>query len=105
MGDTWITNLRHFLDEDGDIPGGIPPKARNLAEFLGRLVEAITGDTNGPRCRRRPGELLVGDTSPGELTRELTKSAGTARLATINGAISGWEKTKWDRLLVMLGSM
>ena len=34
MGDTWITDLTHFLNEDGSFPANIPGPALNLALFL-----------------------------------------------------------------------
>jgi hypothetical protein len=39
MGNTWITNLRHFLAENGDF-SDFPGPARKLAEHLCSIVKA-----------------------------------------------------------------
>ena len=60
MDNMWITAMVPFLDAAGwmvDMPG----PARNLANHLGAIVAAVTGQAPGPlretsvRCRRRPG--------------------------------------------------
>ena len=42
MGDTWVTDLTHFLREDGFIAPVAGP-ARKLAEHLGSIVALVTG--------------------------------------------------------------
>ena len=40
-----ITNFKHFLNEEGNIPKDMPKEARELANFLALLIdEASTGD-------------------------------------------------------------
>jgi hypothetical protein len=57
---SWITNITHFLTDDGDL-GPLPGPARKLAEFLLEIIETVVasgsaGTVNtGVRCRRRPG--------------------------------------------------
>jgi hypothetical protein len=59
MGDTYVTDMGHYLDE-GTLPVGIPAPARRLAEHFGRIVAAATARAAGPEfasavpCRRRP---------------------------------------------------
>ena len=102
MGDTWITDMRHFLDvlePDVDIPG----PARRLAEYLGRIVEAATAKPpmflrhSDIRCRRRPGRKpcvghirLVYNEDEGEIVWECTACDD-------RGIISDFEGTPWDR--------
>ena len=56
MADTWITDLKHFL-EDGRLALALPGPALRLVEYLGWIVAAVTGvdpdDPLGVRCRRR----------------------------------------------------
>jgi hypothetical protein len=37
MADTWITDISHFLDEEGEIVPG-PPRVRKLAEYLTSII-------------------------------------------------------------------
>ena len=41
MGNTWITDIRHFLDENDNIGPESGP-ARLLAEYLGAIIVAVT---------------------------------------------------------------
>jgi hypothetical protein len=102
MGDTWITDMTHFLDvldPDADVPAS----ARRFAEYMGRIVEEAT--VNPPlilldtaiRCRRRPGRKpcpghirLICNDDVGEILWECTSCDD-------RGSISGWQGTPWDR--------
>lgn len=62
MGDTWITDLTHYLDAL-DPSLDVPDSARRIATFFGNIASAATamgmqvGDIRFPvlPCRRRPG--------------------------------------------------
>ena len=62
MGNTWVVDMRHYLDEKtGDLPDSLPGRVSSLALFFGSIVSWVTdilpaGDwhTNVP-CRRSPG--------------------------------------------------
>jgi hypothetical protein len=41
MTGTWVTDLTHFLDEEGDI-GPISGPARRLAEFFAAIVDDLS---------------------------------------------------------------
>lgn len=102
MGDTWITDMTHFLDilkPEVDVPS----PARRLGEYLGRIVEAATSSPplilieTSIRCRRRPGRKpcpghirLVCNDDEGEIVWECTSCDD-------RGIIRGWEGTPWDR--------
>jgi hypothetical protein len=71
MADTWVTDISHFLDEEGEIISG-PPRARKLTEYLTAIIlMASFPEPDYPpeylvRCRRRPNrkpcrEEIVGD--------------------------------------------
>ena len=61
MPDTWITDLRHFLDSDGLLVDG---PAGRLASYWCQLVEAATARPDGlsaqpaTRCRRSASETI-----------------------------------------------
>jgi hypothetical protein len=69
MGNTWVVDMRHYLDEEtGDLSESLPSAVLNLALFFGSIVAWVTdhlpeGDwhTNVP-CRRSPGrKRCLGD--------------------------------------------
>jgi hypothetical protein len=104
MGNTWISNIRHFLDDDGEIPYDLPGPAYQLASYFGSIVEAVTSRgkikmyETGIRCRRRPsrkrchGEVLalIDGKSNFEIKWECP-------VCNDNGIISGWQGTLWDK--------
>lgn len=101
MGDTWITELTHFLDEAGSI-ADMPRPARLLAEFLARIVMSATlaaagrGDRGRPSCRRRPNRKPC----PGKIENFIDADSDAIRwecpICGDNGQISGWRGTLWD---------
>jgi hypothetical protein len=99
MGNTWITDLRHFLGDDGDVAAFA---GRRLALHLCQIVAAVTEKpAHSPRdtslaCRRRPGHqpcpgrIQAGFDGSTNRIRWLCPSCGD------NGWISGWQATRWD---------
>lgn len=103
MGDTWVSDLRHFVDESGDWPHDMSVPAFKLARFLGSIVEWVTShdggldeQTNVP-CRRAPGRHPC----RGGVFARLEVDQGTIRwecpLCGDNGYISGWQDMLCDR--------
>ncbi len=100
---SWITDLRHFLDEEGTT-WKLPPPAARLADFFGGIVEAVTSQDNntsiistGLRCRRRPGHKKC----TGEILAFLDQQNALnvrwhCSVCGDNGIISGWQDTVWD---------
>lgn len=104
MGNTWITNMRHFLNEDGTIPVDLPGPALRLAKYFGSIVEAVSSRQDlenahtGVKCRRRPGRKPCG----GEILAIIDKRNDFAinwhcSICDDNGLISGWQGTMYDR--------
>lgn len=104
MRGSWITDLRHFLDEEGTT-SKVPPSAARLADYFGSIVEAVTSQADnktsaiatGIRCRRRPGRKRC----TGEILASLDQqNAQNIRwhcpVCDDNGIISGWQDTVWD---------
>lgn len=102
MGDTWITDMRHFLDETGDLAAMRGPAA-NLALHLGSIVGWVTSrgamqpDRTNVPCRRNPGRVRC----VGEIVANLTGEPGAISWRCPecgdNGVVRGWEGTRWDR--------
>jgi len=103
MGDTWVTDMRHYLDEDGGLPEGIPVPALNLARFLGSIVCWVTSHRGNPdeqtnvACRRAQGQRpCIGDIYA-RFDDGGTSIRWECPLCGDNGYISGWQDTIWDR--------
>ena len=69
IGGSWVTDMRHCLDDSGAIPEGLPGPALNLTLFIGAIVAWVSSGrsaadprTNVP-CRRSPGRRRC----PGEI--------------------------------------
>jgi len=103
MGNTWVTDMRHFLDEEGLLAEALPARGMNIALFLGSIVGWVTSHpqgtyewTNVP-CRRSPGHKRC----LGEIIASLDSSSEAitweCRMCGDNGIISGWQDTTWDR--------
>lgn len=102
MARTLVTDLRHFLTEEGAI-APTPGAATRLAEFLGRIVVDATSPPSAQcsghpvRCTRRPGRKPC----PGEIESDLEPEDGTivwwCPICGENGYIRNWEGTLWDR--------
>ena len=94
-----IADLRHFLDENGNMPE-MPKPARILAEYLGRIVRGVTSRQEGElatgvKCRKRvqrrrcPGEIIA-------FIDEREAICWACPVCGKNGIISGWEGSIWD---------
>jgi len=105
MGETFVINMLHYLDDAGDFTLRSGP-ARRFAEHQGAIVVAVTSRTPATaqdhvtdvRCRRRPGHkgcigLVVAsyqDNDPQTIVWECP-------VCKDNGYISGWQETIWDK--------
>jgi hypothetical protein len=101
MGDTWITDMTHYL-EDGRIPVDLHPEAFRLAEYLGSLVMvATTWPPDGPYaaaqpCRRRPSRRpCIGPIIVRRSEVPATIAWGCSTCGD-GGVTSGWRGTPWD---------
>jgi len=100
---TWITDIRHFLDEMGRIPDDLPGPALGVAMFVGSIAAWVTsprgvGDLRtNVACRWSP----AGRTCPGIIEAGLSGDGETifwhCPVCGDNGQVRGWEGTPWDR--------
>ena len=99
---TMITNLRHFLDEEDEVPD-LTPEARGLLHFLAAVVEAATLALREPitfanvQCptvvdeKCCDGDIEVWLDPDDDLIGWECLECGE------EGVISDWVRTAWDR--------
>ena len=101
MGDTWITDLTHFLDEEGRI-GPTDGPARKLAEHFTAIVEMasrpelIVPPEHLVRCRRRPGRKPCIGHIEIDLDFENEDIIWWCTACDDHGFISNWKGSKRD---------
>jgi hypothetical protein len=102
---TYVTDLRHFMTEDGDINYDLPRPALNLALHIAQIVAWMTNQavdaeaewTNvpcrrSPKRRRCPGDILASfEHDPVFGIRWWCPICGD------NGFAYGWEDSLWNR--------
>ena len=94
----YISNLTHFLDEQGNIAKEMPKEGREMASFLALIVDQSTKNFDHPvlssdiRCRIKKcdGRVEIGMNFQTETIEYWCTHCDDA------GKISGWQKTKWD---------
>lgn len=101
-GNTWITDMRHFLDESGSMPD-MPGPALNLALFLGSIVAWVTSGRaaadirTNVSCRRSPAHQRCRGLIEAGLTENGTAVEWWCPVCGDDGVTRGWEGTPWDR--------
>lgn len=103
MGDTWVTDLGHFLDDTGSIPEDLPGPARKIAEHTAAIVEAATSRAAGDwweaaalACRRRPGRRACARVIRVRRSEVPPEIEWCCPRCDDNGVIRGFEGTVWD---------
>jgi hypothetical protein len=96
----YISNMTHFLDEQGNIPKQIPKEARELASFFALVIDATT--KNSPSTLT-PTDIRCFEKGCQGMTRvEFLRSSNEIHWRCSKcqneGRISGWQKTKWDNM-------
>ena len=91
-----ITNFKHFLDENGNIPTNLPKETRELAYFLALLVDDSTsGDYDSEsqvNCIEKNCEGLIVPT----LIDDTDEIYWVCVECKTKGVISNWRGAKWD---------
>lgn len=103
LGKTYVTDLRHFLDDADQLPEDLPARAVNFVLFLGSIVAWMTsqpvrfdGSTNVP-CRRSPRRRRCTEEIESYFDDGGRAIAWNCPLCGDNGYIHNWEGTRWDR--------
>ena len=96
----FITNIHHFLNEQGDIPKDMPQEGRELASYLTFIIEATTdfesehGLETGVRCNQKDCQGIIQSRL---LIEENSEIFWQCPECGNEGIISEWAGTKWDR--------
>ncbi len=100
MAETYITDITHYLDEEGYIGIESGPGLR-FAEYLTSIISMISHPPPLPdefkvKCRRRPNRkpckgIIEGDTDP-----DTDAIIWWCPECLENGFISNWHDTMWD---------
>ena len=96
----YISDLTHFLNEDGNIPGEMPTEARELAGFLAMIVDITTERQNTKlvpsnlTCTNKGCKGVI-DTA---LTPNFKEIHWHCPTCNTEGIIRNWQGTKWNNL-------
>lgn len=99
----WSISLQHFLDDKGSTSSA-PPEAKELADYFGTIVAAVTLDFSGLKiivpglvCRDHQLFGCSGAITGYLAAREELDTIGWYCTKCDNsGVITGWEGTIWD---------
>jgi hypothetical protein len=100
---TYITDLRHYLDEEtGELAADMPAPALRLAMFLASIVawatsqEGEEGELTNVWCWRSPGRTHCRGEISARLASGSSEIVWQCPLCGVNGVIRGWEGSLWD---------
>lgn len=102
MGDTFITDMTHFLDEFGELPD-LPTRVLNLVLHQGAIVEWMTAirpqghEWTNVYCRRSPGRKRCAGQIIAHLDSDSDAISWECLYCGDGGHIYGWAGTIWDR--------
>ena len=94
----FISNMTHFLDEQGNIAKEMHKEGREMASFFALIVDTATKvypppiKTTEIRCRKKncTGNIEIEVDTKNEFIHWCCNKCSEA------GRISDWRKTKWD---------
>jgi len=100
MTGTYVTDIQHFLDDEGELVTEIPRPARQLASFLVLIIDAVTlampakNHDTSIRCVKEActGSIRASLMSPQE------EIAWYCPNCSHNGVIRNWQGTKWNQM-------
>ena len=99
---TMITNILHFMGEDGEAPD-LPIEAKELLNFLTAIIEAATIEYERPVTQSSTGcrQVINGKPCPGEIEvwvyAENNQIGWECKKCGDEGVITHWEGTPWDK--------
>ena len=100
MAATYVTDLRHYLDDEtgdlADIPGPALTPAMFFASIVGWMTDHEPGAVlTNVWCFRKPGRKRC----RGEIMadRQGAEIIWHCPLCGVNGVIRGWEDSSWDQ--------
>ncbi len=97
----WITNMQHYLDEDGSI-GSMNRPTKRLSVYFGSIVTFATSFEeeqflySNISCRRRPKRIPCNGKLQAVLNLDTDSIEWRCPVCGDNGIISGWRETPWE---------
>jgi len=97
-----ITNIKHFLDEDGKLPE-LPVEARKLVDFLSSIIESASGNYDLPVSFAQAECMRTTDNTscPGDIEVWVYAEDNNIGWQCLEcgdeGVISEWSGTIWDK--------
>lgn len=92
----YISNITHFLDEDGNIAQEMPKQAREIASFLSLIIDAATL----PESQNQTPIKCLSKKCKGTIQYERSNPESIQwtcdTCSHYSGVISGWRGTKFD---------
>jgi hypothetical protein len=101
MGNTWVVDFSHFLDEHGDVVP-LPETAHPLFEQLTAIIvmaSHLDSDASPEYqifCRRRPNRKPCTGVIQADLDPETDNIVWWCPVCKDTGVISNWQGTMWD---------
>lgn len=97
---SYITDITHFLDENGEMIKD-PPEARRIGEYLAAIVMmASDPDLDNPKykvlCRKRPKRKPCLTEIAAWFDPETDDIVWVCPVCQDRGVISNWKGTIWD---------
>jgi hypothetical protein len=102
LGNTWITDITHLLDESGSLPPDLPAPARNLVKHFGALISAASpsqpgvATATGVTCRRRPNRRPCRGEIVAAIEPDSLAIVWQCSVCDDAGLIQNWQGTSWD---------
>ena len=101
MNLNFVTNITHFLDENGAIPKKLTKEGRVIADGLGEVITCVT---SGPRkspqtdvlCWSEINNNLCAGKIDAGIDLENSNILWSCKKCGDRGSISSWENTFWD---------
>jgi len=101
MADTWITDITHFLDEDGEMIKK-PLEVRRMGIYFASIIvmasyiEPEHPEVYQVSCRRRPNRKPCLGEIVGYVSPESDEIVWKCLKCGDRGVISNWQGTIWD---------
>lgn len=100
MARTYTTDLTHFLDENGQVPIGLPIEAQNMFNYLAAIVDAATKAYPFMTQRIEVEQKCLNKKCKGLIVCNIFNTTEPIRWFCLDcgneGSISGWQGSNWD---------
>ncbi len=98
MHKTFVTDITHYLDQQGELVLAMPAPARRLASFLVLVIDAVTQEVP---CEDRDTRIrCCSKNCTGSIRASLLsvndKISWACPACGQQGVISNWQGTKWN---------